>query len=280
MKKTILLSVIFAVAASFFAYVYLSGLETKYKQMSEPVKVVVAAQRIAQGTVIGKNMLAEKNVPKEYVQPKVFEAVGNLFSKDWSPVYIALNTIEPGEQILSTKVSQTNQDTGISNIIPDGQKALAVNFDADSSLVITPGSRIDVLSIIEYSDGNKQFHQSVFPVAQNILVLAVGNNYLGSAKRKGDDESSSGKGILTLAVSIEDAQAILLAGEKGILKYIIRPAGDETVTEIKPLKMSDIIKDISKTSYQSDIKKSAAEKAVNQSRKEALEIINKYAKGE
>ncbi|MCL2485922.1 MAG: Flp pilus assembly protein CpaB [Endomicrobia bacterium] len=279
MKKTILLSVIFAVIAAFFAYVYLSGLETTYKQMSEPVNVVVAAQRITQGTVIQKNMLAEKNVPKEYAQPKVFGAIGNLFAKDWSPVYIALNTIEPGEQVLSTKVSKSGQETGISNIIPDGLKALAVNFDADSSLVITPGSRIDVLSIIEYSDKNREFHYSVFPVAQNILVLAVGNDYLGSAKRR-NEESSSGRGILTLAVSVQEAQAILLAGEKGNLKYIIRPAGDETITDIKPLKMSDIVKDISKSSQQPDIKKSAAEKAISQSQKEALEMINKYVKGE
>lgn len=265
--------------AAFFAYAYLSDLEITYKKMAEPVKVVAAAQRITQGSVIQKNMLAEKSVPKEYAQPKAFEAAGNLFTKDGSPVYIALNTIEPGEQILSTKVSKTNEDTGISNIIPEGQKALAVNFDSDSSLVISPGSRIDVLSIIEYSDNNKQFHQSVFPVAQNILVLAVGNNYLGSVKKDGED-FSQGKGMLTLAVNVVEAQAILLAGEKGILKYIIRPAGDETLTDIKPLKMSDIVKDISKTSYQPDIKTSAAAKDLSRRQKEALEMINKYAKGE
>ncbi len=277
MKKTLLLAIIFAVLAAFFAFMYLSDLETKYKKMAEPVKVIVATQRITQGSVIRQNMLAEKLVPKEYVQPKAFGGIGEFFSKEGVPVYISLNTIEPDEQILSTKVSKTNQDTGIANIIPEGQKALVVNFDSESSSVITPGSRIDVLSIIGYTDNNKQFQESVYIIAQNLLVLAVGNNYLGSAQKKDEERSSSQSANLTLSVSIEEAQIILLAAERGSLKYIIRPAGDVEIYSFKPVKLSDVIKDISKTAPQPNKNQGQYAKALTQSQKEALEMINKYA---
>jgi len=280
MNKTIILALVFAVLAAFFAYMFLSDIQTKYRTMAEPVQVVVANQRIAQGTVIKREMLAEKMIPKEYAQPKVFAGINNLFTKEGSSVYIALNAIEPDEQILSTKVSRINQDTGISNIIPDGRKAIAVNFDSDSSSIIAPGSRIDILSIIEYADSNKQMQQSVFMIAQNILVLASGPDYLGAPKKKKDEESGSGRsGIITLSVTVQEAQTILIAAERGTLKYIIRPAGDNEIYDVKPFKISDIVKDISKTApaQPPSTADPKVAKAISQNQKEAMELINKYA---
>lgn len=280
MNKTIILALVFAVLAAFFAYMFLSDIQTKYRTMAEPVQVVVANQRIAQGTVIKREMLAEKMIPKEYAQPKVFAGINNLFTKEGSSVYIALNAIEPDEQILSTKVSRINQDTGISNIIPDGRKAIAVNFDSDSSSIIAPGSRIDILSIIEYADANKQMQQSVFMIAQNILVLAAGGDYLGAPKKKGEEGGGSNKSIIALSVTVQEAQTILIAAERGTLKYIIRPAGDNEIYDVKPFKISDIVKDISKTvpsvQMQSGFDPKAA-KAASQTQKEAMELISKYA---
>ncbi|MDR1942502.1 MAG: Flp pilus assembly protein CpaB [Endomicrobium sp.] len=272
MKKTILLSALFSIAASFFAYSYLSGIEAKYKTMAEPVSAVVAKKRITPGIVIKKEMLEEKLVPKEYAQPKSFSKAGSLFSKDSEGLYSALVTIEAGEQILATKVSRIDEESGIANIIPQGQKALAVNFDNTSAKVIAPGSRIDVLSIIEYADNNKQIHEAVYMVAQDILVLFSGGKYIGAPKKKNDDSSQENDGIITLSVTVEQAQTILLAGERGKLKYIIRPAGDVQKHDVKPLKISDIIKDISLTAPQTRYSKDSG-----RSQKEVLEFITKYA---
>jgi pilus assembly protein CpaB len=274
MKKTISLALIFALTAAFFAYMYLSDLERTYRTMAEPVSVVIANQRITQGNVIKRDMLSEIKVPKEYVQPKAFAAINNMFTKEGTAAYISLNTIEAGEQIMSTKVSRTNAETGISNIIPEGCKALAVNFDAESSSVITPGSRIDILSIIEHGERSGKPQESIYMIAQNILVLAVGNNYLGSVKMK-DDERSENGGTLTLAVTVNQAQIIMLAAENGNLKYIIRPAGDNEIYDIKPIKISDIFQDISKTVPARKIP-AVNRKALSKNEKEALEMVNKY----
>jgi hypothetical protein len=80
--------------------------------------------------------------------------------------------------------------------------------------------------------------------------------------------------VVTLSVTVEEAQIIMLASDSGSLKYIIRPAGDNEIYDIKPLKVSDIVKDISKSVPQ----KTAVQKAgASQSQKEVLEIISKYA---
>jgi pilus assembly protein CpaB len=242
--------------------------------MIEPVKVIVACQRIPQGVLIQSDMLAERLVPKEYMQPKAFQDLGELFTSDGSAIYISLNTIEENEQVLSTKVSKTNHDIGIVNLIPNGKKALTVTFDCESLDMLMPGNRIDIFALVEYVDSNKEMQDTVFPVAQNILVLAVGNNCIGSSKRSKQDDKDDNLNQLnsvTVAVSIEETKRILIACQKGNLKYVIRPIGDLDIFDLKPLKLSSMIKDISKTSFDH----ARDSKTANQ--REILEIINKYA---
>ncbi|MDR1245234.1 MAG: Flp pilus assembly protein CpaB [Endomicrobium sp.] len=270
MKKSIIVALICAVISAGLAYLFLSDLEIKYKTMAEPVKVIVARQRILQGVLIQPDMIVEKMTPKEYMQPKVFQDLRELFTEDGSAVYISLNTIEENEQILSTKVSKTNQETGISNLIPDGKKALSLSFDCESLGILTPGSRIDIFAIVEYIDKGKEIQNAVFSVVQNVLVLAVGGNYIGSGKKSELDDDSNNLNFITVAVTVEETQRILIACEKGSLKYVIRPVGDLEISDIKPLKLSAIVKDISKIypNYEKDLKTT--------SQREVLEIINRY----
>lgn len=270
MRKSIIVALICAVVSAGLAYLFLSDLEIKYKTMAEPVKVIVACQRIPQGVLIQPDMIVEKMVPKEYMQPKVFQDLRELFTEDGSAVYISLNTIEENEQILSTKVSKTNQETGISNLIPDGKKALSLSFDCESLGILTPCSRIDIFAIVEYIDNGKEIQSAVFSVAQNVLVLAVGGNCIGSGKKSEPDDDSSNLNFITVAVTVEEAQRILIACEKGSLKYMIRPVGDLETSDIKPLKLSAIVKDVSKIypNYEKDLKMT--------SQREVLEIINRY----
>jgi pilus assembly protein CpaB len=266
MKKPIIIALFCAAISAGLAYLFLSDLEIKYKTMSEPVKVVVALRRIPQGVLIDSGMLAEKMVPKEYVQPKAFQDFKKLFTDDGSSQYISLNTIEENEQILSTKVSKTNQDTGISNLIPDGKKALSVVFEGEALEILTPGNRIDIFAVLEYIDNGKEVQNSVFPVAQNVLVLAVGGNCIGSYKKTYQEDDSNNFNSVTIAVTIEEIKKILISCQKGSLKYAIRSIGDLKISNIEPLKLSTMIKDISKIFPNC--------KVTNQ--KEVLDIINRY----
>ncbi|MDR1942745.1 MAG: Flp pilus assembly protein CpaB [Endomicrobium sp.] len=270
MRKSIIGALICAVVSAGLAYLFLSDLEIKYKTMAEPVKVIIACQRIPQGVLIQPDMIVEKMVPKEYMQPKVFQDLRELFTEDGSAVYISLNTIEENEQILSTKISKTNQETGISNLIPDGKKALSLSFDCESLGILTPCSRIDIFAIVEYIGNGKEIQNAVFSVAQNVLVLTVGGNCIGSSKKSDPDDDSSNLNFITVAVTVEEAQRILIACEKGSLKYVIRPVGDFETSDIKPLKLSAIVKDVSKIypNYEKDLKMT--------SQREVLEIINRY----
>lgn len=84
----------------------------------------------------------------------------------------------------------------------------------------------------------------MFAVAQNVLVFISRQQLYRDVKKWGDDYKNVG--IITLSVSFEEVQKILIASQRGSLKYVIRPAGDVEISNIKPLRLSSIVKDISK----------------------------------
>ena len=271
MKKTIALALIFAFLSAGTAFIYFSSLEESYKSMAEPITVIIAKERIPQGALISPGQVAQKTIPKEYAQPKAFNDLPQLFSENSKALYATLAVIEKGEQILSTKVSKSGQAGGIGNIIPDGHKALTVNFENTADGVIVPGSRIDIMAIMQYTDKNKQGQEAVFMAVQNALVLAVGGDFLGAPKKKDGDISAQSKKDVTLAVTIEQAQIIMLASEGGRLKYIVRPSGDNETAPVQNMKMSDIVKDAA--AVKSPV---ASQGAADRSAQEILELINKY----
>jgi pilus assembly protein CpaB len=267
-----MLSLIFASLSVITAFVYFYGMETKYKSLADPVIVVIAKERIPQGSSIKANQIEEISVPKEYAQPKAFSSVSQVFNANSKTVYVSLTAIERGEQVLATKVSKPSDITGLANIIPDGYRALPVEFDDNNHTSLTPGSHIDIMSILQYTDKNKQEQEVVYVAAQNVLVLSVGNDFLGVARKNSDDNASS-KSNITLAVTLEQAETIMLAKQNGALKYVIRPAGDNDAVNIKNMKMSDIIKDASSIQSLGE-----GQDPLDKSKKEILALINKYNK--
>jgi pilus assembly protein CpaB len=271
MKKTIALSLVFAILSAATAFIYFSSLETSYKSKADPINVIIAKERIPQGAPISPSQISQITVPKEYAQPKVFNEPPQLFNENSKALYASLAVIEKGEQILSTKVSKLGESGGIGNIIPDGHKALTVNFESAADGVIVPGSRIDIMAIMQYTDKNKQVQEAVFTAVQNALVLAVGGDFLGAPKKKDSDAPAQNKKDVTLAVTIEQAQTIMLASQGGTLRYIVRPPSDNETASVQNMKMSDIVKD------GAAVKSPAtAQGLADKNTQEILDLINKY----
>ncbi|MDD5102561.1 MAG: hypothetical protein PHH62_06215, partial [Endomicrobiaceae bacterium] len=113
-------------------------------------------------------------------------------------------------------------------------------------------------------------------IAQNLLVLAVGNNVIGGINDIKQENITVNLPV-TMAVSIIEAQQIMLAQEKGIIKIALRPSGDLTVNQIQPIKINDIFKDASKTVLKQSNSDMQTLKEIQKSQKEAIDIINRYS---
>ena len=112
-------------------------------------------------------------------------------------------------------------------------------------------------------------------IAQNLLVLAVGNDIIGSAKKSTEEITVSINIPVTLAVSLEEAQKIVLAQEKGILKIVLRASSDDKIQQNKIIKINDICENaVANTKTQSTRQQNVE---MQKRQKELNEIINKYS---
>ena len=275
MKKNILFVVILALLSAVFATLYLYDIGQQNKSMSENITVIVASQRIEQGKIITGSMIKEKMIPKQYVQPKYMSKIKDFYVND-NPVYIAVVPFEEGEQITMSKISSVTSGFGLANTIPNDKKAITLLFNTQEvNGIISSGSKVDLLSIVEYENKNHNYEEASCVVAQDLLVLAVGNDIIGTTKNSKEELNVSVNIPVTLAVSIEQAQKIILAQEKGIIKIILRPTGDDSIINSKIIKINDIYENAVPNTKTQSVRQVNLEMQKRQ--KELNEIINKYS---
>ena len=162
------------------------------------------------------------------------------------------------------------------NTIKNNKKAITILFNnQEVNGIITSGSKVDLISIIEYENKSQRLEEAACVVAQNLLVLAVGNDIIGSAKKSTEEITVSINIPVTMAVSLEEAQKIVLAQEKGILKIVLRASSDDKIQQNKIIKINDICENaVANTKTQSTRQQNVE---MQKRQKELNEIINKYS---
>ncbi|MBN1822792.1 MAG: Flp pilus assembly protein CpaB [Endomicrobiales bacterium] len=292
MKKAVIVPVLFAVLAALFTGLYLNSLETEYKKGALKTKVLVAKDYIDQGTILDGSYTEEKLVPKEYIQPKALTNIKELVDQDGRRVFITVVPVERGEQITTTKLSLLGFETGISAVIPTEKRALTLVFDGDIvSGILKPGNRVDIIGVFEYEDKNSRLQEAATTILQNVLVLSVGKSMLGAAKPSPNDKGGQndmmmqepyelGSVPVSFSVSPREAELLILASEKGTLKFSLRPMGDDKLADVTGAKMSDVCTGVSSTlrSSKGDAMNESAYKEMQKKQREMMQILKKYKK--
>ena len=114
-------------------------------------------------------------------------------------------------------------------------------------------------------------------IAQNLLVLAVGNNVIGGINDLKNENITVSLPV-TVSVTTKQAQEIMLTQEKGIIKVVLRPSADSSIdNNISAVKINDILKDAKKTVSKSSSNDTQLLKEMQKRQKEVVDIINKYS---
>lgn len=226
-QKTVIvvtaLAIVFAVVAA--------GLVYNYLQKQEQIKagafqnIVVAAMEIPIGSKITEPMLKTAPWPKESVppgsttDPKALSAAGRINIKG----------IPAGEPITEDKLAPTGGAAGagfMTYVVPPGHRAVtvAVNEVAGVAGFITPGNKVDVVLTTPIPGSKEETISKI--VLQNVPVLATGQIA---------QEQKDGKPIVvptvTLDLTPEDAENLVLAANKGPLQLLLRNFSDAEEVE-------------------------------------------------
>jgi len=124
---------------------------------------------------------------------------------------------------------------GLAGRIPAGMRATAVKSNEIVGVAgfLYPGSHVDVLATYAMSATTGPLTQTVL---QDVEVLAAGQTI--EPDPQGKPESVD---VVTLLLSPEDSQKLLLTSGQGTIQFVLRSGVDQKNIEIRPTRLNQLI---------------------------------------
>jgi pilus assembly protein CpaB len=202
--------------AMFYADKFLDAQANAVRLHSDTVRILVAAQPLSRGEVLGVDDLKLVAWPATSVPDGAFASTEALFGPDHSHRRYVTRSIEPGEPILDSRISDPNKAGSIKDMLPPGYRAVSIRVDDVSSVsgFVAVGDHVDVL-LTHSPEG--ALVSSV--ILQDVKVLAVGQSI--------DTERNQAQlaRTVTILVTVRESQLMSLAQQKGRLSLILRGGG-------------------------------------------------------
>lgn len=227
-KRMLLFGLLLALAglATFLAYVRRFERE---RSGGEPIPILIAKDGIARGKVITEEMLSVRAVPIAYVEDRNVKAA----ERDKILGLRIVNPLGAGQALMWSDFTERSQEqSDLSSKVEPGFRAVYVSGirEAQGSALIRPGDLVDVISTMPESNDNRAGKVSVV-VLQKVMVLANGvrtsaEPLLLELDDKHTKNVTRDQG-LTLALSLQQAQSLAVAGTRGFLSIALRSPDDE-----------------------------------------------------
>src|SRR5437016_5826565 len=131
-----------------------------------------------------------------------------------------------GEIVLNGKLAAKGSGEGLTALIEPGMRAISVQVNEISGVsgFIQPGTRVDVLFTRIYSSGDA----AKTTLLQNVKMIAYSRQLERGAKV--DPRDTSRPTVVTLLVTQEQVEKLILAGQRGRIQLALRNGLDHEVT--------------------------------------------------
>jgi pilus assembly protein CpaB len=213
----LLVAVLMGALAAFLARAWLLG---QAQSANRPMgTIVVAAAPMQFGSTISEDKVAEIRWAADVLPPGAFATKRDLF-KDGRRV--ALTPLERDEPVLASKITAPGQRGSLSTLLDGGKRAVTVRVDDVRGVAgfIQPNDRVDVVLIRTEDATARQGYSDL--ILQNMKVLAIDQ----IAGQQQLEQASAVVKAVTLEVTPEEAQKLLLATNIGRLSLILRQPGE------------------------------------------------------
>src|SRR5216684_1141363 len=197
--------------------------------------IVVAGAPLAFGAVLTEDNVSE--IPWASAQPPegAFAKKIDLF-KDGRRV--VLSGMDRSEIVLRPKITGPGQRASLSVLLEEGQRAVTVRVDDVRGVAgfILPGDRVDVM-LLRTETRQGETENSADVLLEYVKVLAI--DQLLNERQDQPTVATVAKAV-TLQVSPEQAQKLLLAGNVGKLSLVLRQPAEGKLAEGRRITDSDL----------------------------------------
>jgi pilus assembly protein CpaB len=200
----------------------------------EPTQnVVVATGQLGVGTALSESNTAE--IPWAAGAPLPDGAFTSRIDMLKGGKRLVLTAIERNEPVLRAKVTEPGQSGSLSSQLDADKRAVTVSVDDVRGVagLIRPGDRVDVVLIRSLSGVNTQAYSDI--ILQNVKVLALDQS---TSDVTGKPKVAK---AVTLEVTPEEAQKVLLSASIGRLSLVLRQSGNAAVEASKRVSERDLV---------------------------------------
>ena len=211
-KALLLVAAVIAAVGTLLVFLYVRGADTRADQRYDAVQVLRVVKPIAAGETVEAAQSAGKiesgSVSKKDLLPDALTGTQPIAGK------VATTNIYPGEQLVSSKFGATGATNGLA--IPKGKIAISINLSDPSRVAgfVNPGDKVAIF----LTQGD-----SARLLLPNVTVIGAGTTTVTTTTTTDPSGAQSTeqlpKTLLTLAVSQQDAERVLLAQKLGELAF-------------------------------------------------------------
>jgi pilus assembly protein CpaB len=180
---------------------------------AEPRKtsIVLAARSLPIGAVITDQDVKVVGWPGDAVPSGYIGTLKDAIGRG------VITPVAENEPLLAAKVSTVDQGGGLPIIIKDGMRAMSVKVDEVVGVAgfVLPGTRVDVLLTLDKGENRPQ--SITRTILQNVQVLAAGQQV--QRDKEGKPQTVT---VITLLVTLDDAELLVLAGKEGRIQLALR----------------------------------------------------------
>jgi pilus assembly protein CpaB len=217
-RTLIVLLVAVGTAAGATALVYQAIKRRPIQQLERPEAFVVAAAHPLQtGVQITAADVKLIGWPADAIVPGSFTKIEDVVDRG------VVAPLLENEPVTANKVAALGAGAGLPPTIPPGMRAISVRVNDVVGVAgfVTPGNRVDVFVTLRRADATV-----TRVVVSNIQVLTAGTKYEQDQPEREPIPTS----VVTLLLSPEDAEKVVLASSEGSIMLALRNPLDITPT--------------------------------------------------
>jgi pilus assembly protein CpaB len=142
------------------------------------------------------------------------------------------NTVKEGEVLMWADLTATDEKKDLSSLVLPGYRAVSIKAARDDTSIalIKPGDYVDVIGVLGAGTAVNEAKNAVV-LLQRVLVLATGTDT--SPEQAKDTKEANPylqENLLTLSLTLSEAQVLALAAERGRLAVAVRHPDDQART--------------------------------------------------
>ena len=240
-KKILLAAVFFALLTAYLTYQFLGTMQKTEKAKSDKTILVAKVDLMPGQKIMGGDIDAIEVVEDSYIPVSALTDKAEIIGK------IAKDKILSGETFVKDRLIGGDENE-LAFIVPDGKRALAVNIDEFSGVgdLIRPNDYVDIYitayeKTIETANAKLYMPETSILLLQDIQVLAVSKTIRSTGE---EDRTEIPKGYaVTVAITAEEGEKLVLGEEMGSIKMALRPFGDDSIYFTPGVVRDDLVTD-------------------------------------